>query len=61
MALAAILVVLVIFAKRRVGMFTGLVFLTLYGLYLLGLVNNWSFEGVGDLVIAPQAQTPSAD
>lgn len=61
MALAAILVVLVIFAKRRVGMLTGLVFLTLYGVYLLGLVNNWSFEGVGDLVIAPQAQTPSAD
>jgi cation:H+ antiporter len=61
MALAAILVVLVIFAKRRVGVLTGLVFLTLYGVYLLGLVNNWSFEGVGDLVIAPQAQTPSAD
>ena len=61
MALAAILVTLVIFLHRRVGVATGIIFLALYGTYLLGLVNNWSFEGVGDLIIAPAAQTPIAD
>lgn len=61
MALAAILVTLVIFSKRRVGVATGVIFLALYGAYLLGLVNNWSFEGVGDLIITPAAQTPIAD
>lgn len=61
MALAAILVTLVIFLHRRVGVLTGVIFLALYGTYLLGLVNNWSFEGVGDLIIAPAAQTPIAD
>lgn len=59
MAAAAVLVTLVIFLKRRVGIATGLIFLAFYGLYLLGLVNNWSFEGLGDLVIAPAAQTPN--
>ena len=61
MALAAILVTAVILLHRRVGIATGLIFLALYGLYLLGLVNNWSFDGVGDLIIAPSAQTPGAD
>jgi cation:H+ antiporter len=57
MAAAAILVTLVIFLHRRVGIVTGLLFLTLYGVYILGLVNNWSFEGVGNMIIAPEAQT----
>jgi cation:H+ antiporter len=58
MGLAAILVTLVIFLKRRIGIATGLVFLLLYGAYLFGLVNNWSFDGLSDLIIAPSAQTP---
>lgn len=57
MAAAAILVTIVIFLHRRVGVVTGLLFLGLYGVYVLGLVNNWSFEGVGNMVIAPDAQT----
>jgi cation:H+ antiporter len=57
MAGAAVLVTVVVFLHRRVGVATGLLFLALYGLYLLGLYNNWSFEGIGDLIIAPAAQT----
>ncbi len=59
MAAAAVLVVLVIFLKRRVGVATGLIFLLCYALYLFGLVNNWSFEGLGDLIIVPSAHTPN--
>lgn len=58
MAAAVILVTLVIFLHRRVGILTGIIFLALYGVYLLGLVNNWSFEGIGDMIIVPSAQTP---
>ncbi len=58
MALAAILVTLVIFLHRRVGAATGILFLLLYAAYLAGLVNNWSFEGLGDLIITPSAHTP---
>jgi cation:H+ antiporter len=61
MAGAAVLVTLVVLFHRRVGIVTGLLFLAMYGLYLLGLVNNWSFEGIGDLIIAPAAQTPIPD
>lgn len=57
MAAAAVLVVVVIFLKRRVGFATGLIFLLGYALYLFGLVNNWSFEGLGDLIIVPSAHT----
>ena len=48
-----------IFARRRIGIGTGLVFLALYVLYLLGLYNNWSFEGIGNLIIEPSAQSPT--
>jgi cation:H+ antiporter len=59
MAGAAVLVTLVIFARRRIGIGTGLVFLALYVLYLAGLYNNWSFQGIGDLIIEPAAQSPT--
>lgn len=59
MAAAAILVTLVILLRRRVGVATGVLFLLCYALYLFGLVNNWSFEGLGDLIIVPSAHTPN--
>ncbi len=61
MAAAVILVTLVIFLQRRIGVLTGIIFLALYGVYILGLVNNWSFEGIGDMIIAPAAQTATPD
>jgi cation:H+ antiporter len=57
MAGAAILVTLVIFLHRRVGMLTGLLFLLCYAVYIYGLWANWSLEGLGDLIIQPAAQT----
>lgn len=56
---AAILLTLVVFLKRRVGVVTALIFLALYGLYLYGLWDNWSFQGLGDLIIAPSAHSPT--
>lgn len=56
---AALLLTLVVFLKRRVGIVTGLVFLVCYGLYLYGLWDNWSFQGLGDLIIAPSAHSPT--
>lgn len=56
---AAVLVTLVILVKRRIGAATGLIFLALYGLYLAGLWNNWSLEGVGDLITQTAAQSPT--
>jgi cation:H+ antiporter len=57
MAGAAILVTLVIFLHRRVGMLTGLLFLVCYAVYIYGLWANWSLEGLGDLIMQPAAQT----
>ncbi|MEQ1783221.1 MAG: calcium/sodium antiporter [Hyphomonadaceae bacterium] len=56
---AALLLTLVVFLKRRVGVATALIFLALYGLYLYGLWDNWSFQGLGDLIIAPSAHSPN--
>jgi len=50
---------LVVFLKRRVGVVTALIFLLIYGLYLYGLWDNWSFQGLGDLIIAPSAHSPT--
>jgi cation:H+ antiporter len=59
MLAAAVLLVLVVFLKRRVGVVTALIFLALYGLYLYGLWDNWSFQGLGDLIIVPSAHSPT--
>jgi len=59
MAAAAVLVTLVVFLQRRVGVATGVLFLVLYVLYLAGLYNNWSFQGIGDLIIEPAAHRPT--
>jgi hypothetical protein len=56
---AAVLLTLVVFLKRRVGVVTALIFLLIYGLYLYGLWDNWSFQGLGDLIIAPSAHSPT--
>ena len=59
MLAAAVVLVLVVFLKRRVGVVTALIFLALYGLYLYGLWDNWSFQGLGDLIIVPSAHSPT--
>ena len=59
MAGAAVLVTIVIFLHRRVGIATGLLFIALYVAYLAGLYNNWSFEGIGNLIIEPAVQSPT--
>lgn len=59
MLAAAVLVTLVVLVKRRVGIATAVVFLVLYVVYLAGLYNNWSFEGVGGLLAQPAAQSPT--
>ena len=59
MAGAAVLVTLVVFLGRHIGIGTGLVFLALYVAYLAGLYNNWSFQGIGDLIIEPAAHSPT--
>jgi cation:H+ antiporter len=55
MGLAAILITLVVFLRRRVGWLTGAVFLTLYAVYILGLVQNWQFDFINDYFIVPEA------
>lgn len=62
MGLAALLITLVVFMRRRIGLATGLIFIALYAVYIAGLVLNWSFD---DLVysiierpVAPVAPTP---
>lgn len=59
MLAAAVLLLLVVFLKRKVGVVTALIFLALYGLYLYGLWDNWSFQGLGDLIIVPSAHSPT--
>ena len=56
---AAVLLTLVVFLKRRVGVATALIFLACYGLYLYGLWDNWSFQSIGDLIITPAAHSPN--
>lgn len=56
---AAVLLTVVVFLRRRVGIATAPIFLLLYGLYLYGLYANWSFQAIGDLIVAPQAHSPT--
>jgi cation:H+ antiporter len=44
MGLAALLITLVVFLRRRVGIVTGLIFLAFYGVYVLGLVQQWTLD-----------------
>jgi len=57
MLAAAVLITIIIFLHRRVGVLTGVILLTGYAVYLYGLWANWSLEGLGDLIVQPAAQT----
>jgi cation:H+ antiporter len=46
MGLAAILITLVVFARRRIGWMTGVVFLALYAAYIVGLVQGWTYDSI---------------
>ncbi len=43
---AALAFAFVVLIRRRVGVLTGGVFLVLYGVYILGLVQGWEYSGV---------------
>jgi len=62
MGLAALLITLVVFMRRRIGLATGLIFLALYAVYIAGLVLNWSFDDLVYSIIerpaAPVAPVP---
>ncbi|MBI1358892.1 MAG: sodium:calcium antiporter [Alphaproteobacteria bacterium] len=51
MAISAILVTLIILTHRKIGWFTGIVFLGLYAAYLYGLVRGWSFGDMRCLIL----------
>mgnify|MGYP003579844326 CR=1 FL=1 len=53
MGLAAILITLVVFLRRRVGWLTGAVFLALYVAYIVGLVQGWTFDSMRDYFVSP--------
>lgn len=61
MGLAAILITLVVFLRRKVGIFTGVIFLVLYGVYITGLVYNWSFGDVRSLIFVPESAPAPAN
>ena len=47
MMVGTLLVAAFIFSRLNIGRFAGLLFLTIYGIYILGLVNGWDFPGLG--------------
>jgi cation:H+ antiporter len=53
MGLAAILITLVIFLRRRVGWLTGAVFLAFYAAYIVGLVQGWTLDSIIGQFIQP--------
>jgi cation:H+ antiporter len=46
MGLAALLITIVVFLRRRVGIVTGLIFLALYAVYITGLIQQWTFDDI---------------
>ena len=46
-----VLVTLVILTHRKIGWFTGLIFLGLYAAYIYGLIQGWTFEDARCLVL----------
>ena len=47
MMVGTLLVAAFIFSRLNIGRFAGLLFLTIYSVYILGLVNGWDFPGLG--------------
>jgi cation:H+ antiporter len=58
MGFAALLITLVVFLRRKVGMLTGAIFLVLYGVYVLGLVYDWTIDDLIYSVIQRPATAP---
>jgi cation:H+ antiporter len=58
MGLAAVLITAVVFLQRRVGFMTGLIFLLLYAVYIVGLVQHWTFDDFICSVIVCPASAP---
>ncbi len=58
MGLAALLITLVVIARRRIGIFTGLVFLAFYAVYVVGLVYNWTLDDLVYSIIERPGPTP---
>jgi cation:H+ antiporter len=60
MIAAAVMITLVVFLRRRVGVATGVVFLGLYMLYVYGLVQNWDFGDMKYILLErPDAALPN--
>ena len=55
---AAVLITIIIFLHRRVGLLIAFILIAGYVVYLYGLWANWSLDGLGDLIVQPAAQTP---
>jgi cation:H+ antiporter len=54
MGLAAIMITVVVFLHRRVGLVTGLIFLALYAIYVTGLIQRWTFDSfLCSIVVCP--------
>jgi len=58
MLAAAVLITIIIFLHRRVGLLIAFILIAGYVVYLYGLWANWSLDGLGDLIVQPAAQTP---
>ncbi len=58
MGFAALLLVLNILGRRRIGIFTGAVFLLLYGVYLAGLIADWTFIDLPYLMLERPTAEP---
>lgn len=46
MAAAALLIGIFIFARIKIGRFVGLIMLTIYAVYIYGLVNGWNIQAL---------------
>ncbi|MDZ4761244.1 MAG: sodium:calcium antiporter [Alphaproteobacteria bacterium] len=55
MGLSAVMITLLIFARRKIGFVTSGVFLLFYAAYIVGLINGWSFGEMRYLFIEQPA------
>jgi cation:H+ antiporter len=55
MGASALMIMVVLLLRRRVGWLTGTFFLALYALYVYGLVQGWSIGDLKSLVLQPAA------
>lgn len=50
MLVATLIIAAFIFSRGTIGRAAGFIFLAMYALYIIGLVNNWVFPALGDIV-----------